>query len=62
MAFLQRNILELVAIHIPSEQNVADEGSRRKGLETEWSLRDHEYQIIENKIGPFEADLFASRY
>ena len=59
--FCKENTLELVAIHVPSEQNVADEGSRRKGLETEWSLRDHEYQIIENKFGPFDADLFASR-
>ena len=40
--FCKENELELVAIHVPSEQNVADEGSRRKGLETEWSLRDHE--------------------
>ena len=59
--FCKENELEQVAMHVPSEQNIADEGSGQKGLETEWSFRDDEYQRIENKFGPFNVDLFASR-
>ena len=57
---LERNIF-LKAIHVPGKDNKADEGSRNKGAETEWELRNKEFEMIEDKFGPFDCDMFASR-
>ena len=52
---------DITAIHVPGVDNIADHGSRKHGLETEWCLKQSEFIKIENKYGPFDIDLFASR-
>lgn len=50
------------ASYIPSKSNTAaDEASRNKNIDTEWELSERVFDVIVNKWGPFEIDLFASK-
>lgn len=56
----ERNIV-LFSSYIASAENVhADRESRRTDTDTEWSLSNDAFAIIDRKFGPFEVDLFAS--
>lgn len=51
----------IYASYIPSTQNVeADAESRVVSMETEWSLEQSYFDIINTELGPFDIDLFAS--
>jgi len=57
-----KNNMRITAVHIPGKDNTeADEASREKGLETEWSLEDSVFIAINKRYGAFQVDLFASR-
>ena len=52
----------LSATHIPGIENAdADFLSRISNVDTEWMLNKHYFQILQDKIGKFDVDLFASR-
>ena len=59
---LERDIW-LSAVHVPGVNNTeADRASRRQhATETEWKLAPMVYEQLNQKFGPFEIDLFASR-
>lgn len=55
-----KNIV-LFSSYIASAENIhADRESRRLDADTEWSLSDDTFAIIQNKFGQFDVDLFAS--
>lgn len=57
----ERNIW-IYAEYIASKDNFqADEQSREYNIDTEWELAEFAFDQIENKFGPFDIDLFASR-
>lgn len=54
-------IFFLFASYIASIDNViADAESRISDTDTEWSLSDQAFQVVEGRFGPFDIDLFAS--
>ena len=59
----QERKLWLSAVHIPGVENVeADRASRSiYDLESEWQLNQEIFQILDERWGPFDMDLFASR-
>ena len=59
---LERNIW-LSAVHVPGVLNVeADMASRTKyDCESEWQLNRQIFDRLNDKFGPFQVDLFASR-
>ena len=59
---MERNIW-LTAVHLPGVLNVeADRASRTKyECESEWQLDPELFGVLNDKFGPFEIDLFASR-
>ena len=58
---LSKNIF-IIAAHIPGrENNIADEESRKDRSFSEGSLNDCIFQEIEDMVGPFHIDMFASR-
>ena len=68
---LTRDILELalahsvtlVPRHLPGRLNVlADQGSRTDPVSTEWSLDGGTFDWLCTKAGPFQVDLFATRF
>ena len=53
--------LYIFASYIKSSNNIeADEQSRLKSEETEWSLAEYAFKKIHDRFGPFDVDLFAS--
>lgn len=51
----------LFSSYIASAENVhADRESRRSDTDTEWSLSEYAFAIIDSEFGPFDVDLFAS--
>ncbi|CAL4062424.1 unnamed protein product, partial [Meganyctiphanes norvegica] len=68
---LSQSILEYCLLHsitpVPKHlcgalNVVADQGSRRGVISTEWSLDVRTFQWISSLAGPFQVDLFATRY
>ena len=57
----ERRGIWLYASYIKSADNVADEPSRVKNIDTEWELADYAFQNIIKIFGSAEVDLFASR-
>ena len=58
---IQRDIW-LSATHIPGSENIeADKESRALRDSTEWSLSQEVFNAIQERWGPFDIDLFASR-
>jgi hypothetical protein len=59
--FCERRNLWIFATYITSSANfLADEQSRVKTTDTEWSLHNDAFSKISKNFGPFEVDLFAS--
>ena len=59
---IDRNIW-LSAVHVPGVANVAADTASRKKYEHEgeWKLNEKIFKMIEDKVGQFQIDLFASR-
>ena len=58
---MSRNI-HLSAAHVPGVDNVqADKESRSHNLDTEWQLKPEIFAQLQDRFGPLEIDLFASR-
>ena len=63
LRFCYRHNISLVPKHLSGNLNVlADQGSRLSPVSTEWSLDRHTFNWIWDQWGPFQVDLFATRF
>ena len=68
---LRRKLLEFCSAqnitpipkHLPGKLNVlADQESRLDPIQTEWSLDQSTFNLLWERYGPFDCDLFATRF
>lgn len=57
----ERNIWIFASYINTRENTVADHESRVSFKETEWELSPHIFEVVQEKFGPFDVDLFASK-
>ena len=63
LLFCQVNSIVPVPKHLSGCLNVlADSGSRDVPSQTEWSLDEDTFRCLEAEYGPFQVDLFATRF
>ena len=63
LEFCHSHSIVLVPKHLCGRLNVfADQGSRPDPISTEWALDKETFQWLSSEVGPFQVDLFATRF